>query len=124
MTPPLPLRSRDYLRHMVDASKRIELYVDGRKLEDFLSESLVQDAVLRNLEVLGEAARSFLAAVPDAAARFPSVPWRLMYVTRNRIIHGYVDINLKTIWEVATSEVSEVRAEFEAILAAWPNDLS
>ena len=88
MTPPAPIRARDYLQHMVDASKRIERYMNGRSLADLLAESLVQDAVLRNLEVLGEAAKLFLQALPDAEARFPSVPWRLMAVTRNRIFMG------------------------------------
>ena len=112
------------MQHMVDASKRIELYVNQKNQEQFLSQTLVQDAVIRNIEILGEAAKNLMALVPDASAQFPSIPWKAMYVTRNRITHGYFTINLKTIWQVATVEVPEVREKLELCLAEWPANLT
>ena len=117
------LRARDYIQHMVDASKRIELYINLKTQDAFLSEPLVQDAVIRNIEILGEAAKNLMGVLPDASTQFPSVPWKAMYVTRNRITHGYFTINLKTIWEVGTVEVPVVREKLELCLAAWPANL-
>ena len=58
------LRVSDYLGHMLDAIKQIQIYVRGKSSEDFLSDRLLQDGVVRNFEILGEAARKILDAAP------------------------------------------------------------
>jgi uncharacterized protein with HEPN domain len=65
----------EYLRDMLDFCQRIEQYTAGMSIDDFLANSLVQDAVTRNVEMIGEAARQLLEVEPDMPTRFPSIPF-------------------------------------------------
>jgi uncharacterized protein with HEPN domain len=60
---------------MLDAVNQIQTYTRGKSREDFLSDRLLQDGVVRNIEILGEASRNLLSSVPDSAARFPGIPF-------------------------------------------------
>jgi uncharacterized protein with HEPN domain len=94
------LRAREYLVHMLDAVGQIQQYVSGKGSEDFLSDRLLQDGIVRNFEILGEASRNFLNAVPDAAARFNGIPFAAIYGMRNQLSHGYFAIDLDVVWKV------------------------
>lgn len=83
-----PLRARDYLGHMLDAVGRIQSYTRGKSPDDFLSDQLLQDGVVRNIEILGEASRNLLASVPNAAEKFPGIPFAAIYAMRNQLSHG------------------------------------
>lgn len=111
------LRVPDYLEHMLDAISRIQDYVSqvGNERE-FQSNHLVQDAVVRNLEVLGEAAQNIKVADPDFARRNSEVPWDLIYGMRNRIIHGYFDINLEVVWQTVNSDLPTLYNQIETLL--------
>lgn len=79
--------SRVYLQDMLEAIQRILTYVDGLDYEAFRYDFKTQDAVLRNLEVFGEAAKR----IPDEIiTRYPDLPWRIMARTRDRLIHHYL----------------------------------
>lgn len=117
-------RARDYVEHMLDACIQIQTYIAGKTEADFLSDGLLQDGVVRRLEILGEASRQLRDVLPDAEARFPSIPFRTMYATRNQLIHGYIFVNYGVIWGVAHDEIPPMRASLEAILASWPSDLT
>ena len=83
-----------------------------------------QDAIIRNIEILGEASHQLLDVLPDAQDRFPSIPFAVMYVTRNRILHGYASTKPQVIYEVATREIPDVRSAVETTLANWPSDVT
>lgn len=117
-------RPKQYIEDLLLFSRRIQSYVAGKTLEEFLASTLIQDAVVRNIEVLGEASRQLVEVCPTIEQRLPTLPLRAMYVTRNRLIHGYASLRLQTIWEVATREIPGVVSEVEAILSAWPDDLA
>jgi len=117
-------RARDYVEHMLQACERIQEYVQGRNEPEFLAHPMLQDAVIRHLSVLGEASRQLLDVLPDAPARFPQIPFRTIYATRNRLIHGYVELNLSLIWEITQSDLPPLRSGLEQALAQWPSDLS
>ena len=112
------------MQDMLDRANRIERYLEGKTEVDFFADLMVQDAGLRNVEVLGEAARQILDALPDASIRFPAVPFRTMYLTRNRLIHGYDSLRLSTVWELASRDIPPLRSALESILSNWPKDLS
>lgn len=78
-------RIPDYLGHILEAIRRIEEYTEDLTEAAFLAHEQVQDAVIRNIEIMGEAARRIDRRYPDFASQHPEVPWGEMYVMRNRV---------------------------------------
>jgi len=109
------LRAHDYLAHMLSAVRQIETYTAGKSAEDFLADRMLQDAVIRNVEVLGEAARNLLRACPEAASKFPRIPFAAIYAMRNQLSHGYFTIDPDLVWKVIERDVPELRRELETL---------
>lgn len=102
-----------YLRHIRDAITRIEKYTaQGRKA--FFEDSMVQDAVIRNLEVIGEAVRSL---PPELKRRHPEIPWRSITALRNVLIHEYFGVDLEIVWRVVQRRIPTLKRHVEAMLA-------
>jgi len=110
------LRAPDYAGHMIQACDRILQYTSGMTHERFMADSMVQDAVLRNIEILGEATRNLLECMPNLQATYPDVPWLDIYAMRNRVTHAYFFINLELVWKVAIGNVPELRKQIEKVL--------
>lgn len=100
------LRAVDYVGHMLDAIHQIQNYTAGLDESDFLNTRLVQDAVVRNIEILGEAAQNVRKHAADIANAHPEVPWQDIYGMRNRLAHGYFDVNLHAVWQVVVRELA------------------
>jgi uncharacterized protein with HEPN domain len=94
-----PLRIPEYLRHILDAIDRATGYVAGLDLVAFESDTRTQDAVIRSIEVIGEAANKARLADPDFATGHSHIPWDVMYGMRNRIVHDYFEIDLAIVWQ-------------------------
>jgi uncharacterized protein with HEPN domain len=77
---------------------------------------MVQDAVLRNIEILGEATRNLMECLPDLQANHPQIPWIDIYAMRNRVAHGYFFINFELVWTVATVNIPELRQQIATVL--------
>lgn len=101
MIPAKPL-----LRHILDAIERIEEYVRAGK-EAFLADKMVQDAVIRNFEVIGEAAKGLPSEVRD---RHASVPWKQIAGMRDFLIHVYFGVNLDTVWRTVEYDLPGLKA--------------
>src|SRR3972149_1512062 len=102
-----------YLKHILDAIARIESYTgQGRKA--FLQNTMVQDAVIRNLEVIGEAVRQLPA---DLRQRYPHIPWRSITALRNVLIHEYFGVDLEIVWRVVQRRIPTLRRHVEGLLA-------
>jgi uncharacterized protein with HEPN domain len=102
-----------YLRHIIDAFLQIERYTNGVTYEEFLSSRLLQDAVIRQPEVMGEAARSLSA---DLQNEYPAIPWRQMISLRNRMIHAYFNVNLQIIWEIIQGDIPNLKQDMMRVL--------
>ena len=113
-----PLREREYLAHMLDAVGQIQQYARHKTAEDFLSDRLLQDGVVRNFEVLGEASRNLLDSVPDASKKFPGIPFAAIYGMRNQLSHGYFAIDLDVVWKVIERDIPSLRKELETAITA------
>jgi uncharacterized protein with HEPN domain len=102
-----------YLRHIRDAIARIGKYTaQGRNA--FFDDSMVQDAVIRNLEVIGEAVRSL---PPELKRRHPEIPWRSITALRNVLIHEYFGVDLEIVWRVVQRRIPTLKRHVEALLA-------
>lgn len=115
---PHALRERDFLLHMFDAVGQIRLYMTGKTAEDFLSDRLLQDGVVRNFEILGEAAKNLLDALPEASTKYPGIPFAAIYGMRNQLSHGYFVIDLDVVWKVIERDIPSPRKELEAAIAS------
>ena len=103
---------RPYLSHIADAIAAIDTYVAGGR-ETFLRERLIQDAVVRNFEIIGEAASRLSPAQREDSA----VPWARIIAFRNRLIHGYWSIDLHLVWDVIEHELPTLKVVVDRMLA-------
>jgi uncharacterized protein with HEPN domain len=99
------LRIPDYLEHILSAIKRIERHVTDLDEFGFLQSELLQDAVVRNIEVIGEAANNIQQVDPCFAASHAEVPWQAMYAMRNRLSHGYDKIDFEMVWKTVCNDL-------------------
>lgn len=113
-------RLNDYLDHIVRAIERIGRYTAGIDEAAFLASELVQDAVIRNIEILGEAANKVLNAAPDFAARHNDIPWQVMYTMRNRVSHGYDKVDLSIVWNTVEHDLPALLDRIQAAKASLP----
>jgi uncharacterized protein with HEPN domain len=91
-----------YLEDMHEAMRRIRNYTDGLTFDEFTSSTLKMDAVIRNLEIIGEASKN----VPDSLKnKYPEIPWRSMYGLRNYMVHEYFGIDYDNIWKIIKVEL-------------------
>lgn len=102
-------RIEDILR----AIEKIEDYLRGLTLNQFKKNELVVDAVVRNLEIIGEASKN----IPSHIRRsYSGIPWNLMYGMRNILIHEYFGIDLKIVWHTAKKNLPPLQKQLEMIL--------
>ena len=111
------LRLRDYLRHIELAIERIRRYLAGMVRTSFLANEEKQDAVIRNIEIIGEAAQSIRRRHPDFAARHPEIPWGGIYGMRNAIAHGYFIVDLDVVWKTVCEELPTLAEQVGALYA-------
>lgn len=98
-------RDPDYLADICEAMRRIAQYTARMTYEGFLRGTIVQDAVVRNLTIIGEATKRLS---PDFRRAHPTIPWRNMAGMRDRLTHDYFGINYDIVWAVAHDEVPKM----------------
>lgn len=103
---------RLYLTEILSAAERAIGYcVDGRAA--FFADPKTQDAVVRTIEIIGEASKQLSEATRQAS---PDIPWAKIARTRDRLIHGYYNVDLEIIWEIVQTELPRLRAAVAAVL--------
>ncbi len=104
---------RLYVNDILESINRIDNYTADFGYDDFIKNDLVRDAVLRNLEVIGEAAKS----IPDdVREEYSDVPWKRIIGLRNIVIHEYFGVDFENIWKIIKENIPEVKPYIERIL--------
>jgi uncharacterized protein with HEPN domain len=102
----------DYLDDILDGVEKIKRYTREMTYEEFVDDSKTVDAVLRNFEVIGEAAKN----VPDEIRQeYDDVPWSEMTGMRDKLIHGYATVELQIVWTTIQEEVPSLGAQIESV---------
>ena len=110
-----PQRLPDYLNHILEAIERIEEYVSELDEMEFLGNKLVQDAVVRNFEVIGEASNNIEKRFPEFVAAHPELPLTSAYQMRNAVAHGYFQVDFEILWKTIQRDLSDLHTKVEAI---------
>ena len=106
----------DYLRHISEAIARIQRYVDDIELVGFLQNELVQDGVIRNLEIIGEASRNIEKHFPEFANQNEDVPFYIAYEMRNALAHGYFKVDLEVVWNTIEQDLPGFEASVTSLI--------
>ncbi|MFN8474789.1 MAG: DUF86 domain-containing protein [Anaerolineae bacterium] len=103
----------DYLNDILDAIEKSEQFVHGMTYEEFRQDDKTVFAVVRALEIVGEATKQI---PPSVRADYAEIPWREMAGMRDKLIHDYFGVNLLVVWKTATEDMPTLRPLLEAIL--------
>ena len=109
------LRISEYLGHILQAIQRIGSYTDDMSEVAFLENKMVQDAVIRNIEILGEAARNIERYHPEFASKHSEIPWEDIYLMRNRVAHGYFSVDFEIVWKSIQKDLPELQQQISKL---------
>lgn len=115
-------RARDNLLHMLESLDRIRLYTSGLSYEQFFASQLVQDAVVRNIAIVGEGAKQLMDVAPEFSRTHPEIPFAQVYGMRNRVIHGYSTGGPITVWDSVQVDAPELRRQIASVVATLPEE--
>ncbi|KHG39078.1 MULTISPECIES: DUF86 domain-containing protein [Nostocales] len=103
---------RLYLSNIQECIERIEEYTKGGK-EEFMQTKMIQDAVIRNFEIIGEATKRLS---PELRSKYSDVPWQQMAGLRDVLIHDYLKVNLNLVWQIIEQNLSDLKRQVTAIM--------
>ena len=98
---------------MLDAINLIESYLQNKDYKDFKNNRMLQDAVIREIEIIGEAAKNVSA---DFRKKYPDIPWRSIAGMRDKLIHGYFGVDLGAVWDTAIKDLPRLKRMLMSIL--------
>jgi uncharacterized protein with HEPN domain len=107
-----------YLRHILDAIFKTQEYLEGLDEAAFKRNSLVQDGVIRQIEIIGEATKRLS---PDLRRLYPRIPWDDIACMRDKLIHDYFGVDIEKVWLTATEDLPMLKTEIRQILTAQSN---
>ena len=103
---------KDFLYDIQEAIRRIKAYTHEMTYKEFLADTRTQDAVIRNVEIIGEATKKLSIRLRK---RYSSVPWKEMAGARDRLIHHYFGVDLEVVWQIVIAELSDLALQIEKI---------
>jgi uncharacterized protein with HEPN domain len=107
-------RLQDYLDHILEAIARIDRYTAPLSEAEFLKDELIQDAVIRNIEIIGEACRNIEIHAPEFAKANPQLPLAFAYQMRNAVAHGYFQVDFEIVWKTVKNDLPQLARQIQA----------
>jgi uncharacterized protein with HEPN domain len=112
-----PERVEDYLEHIALAIQRATKYIeDSGGVTAFRQSQRDQDAVIRNIEMIGEAARQIQENMPEFVTAHPELPWIEMRGMRNKVIHGYFNVDVNVVWDTVKDDLPRLKQQVDDLL--------
>lgn len=106
-------RDFEFLSDIAEAARRISGYAGEMTYDQFLGDLKTQDAIVRNLEIIGEAAKNISSEIK---AKYPSIPWKDLAGARDRLIHHYFGVNYDVVWVIISKELPDVIRSIDDII--------
>ncbi|MFT4152709.1 DUF86 domain-containing protein [Parafilimonas sp.] len=101
------------VQDMIDAAEKIFVYTKGFSFEQFCTDSKTSDAVIRNFEIIGEAASRISESLKE---KYPDIEWHKIRGFRNRIVHDYIDIDYEIVWQIKETYLIELLMQLRKIV--------
>ncbi|GAB7548980.1 HepT-like ribonuclease domain-containing protein [Cupriavidus sp. 8B] len=105
----------DYLEHILEAIDRIARYTEDMDEVVFLGSEMAQDAVIRNIEIIGEASHNIEEHHPDFATAHPELPLAFAYQMRNAVAHGYFKVDLEIVWKTIQNDLPGLKQQVKTL---------
>jgi uncharacterized protein with HEPN domain len=102
-----------YLDHILDCFSKILQYIGDTNFEDFSRDEEKQDAVMRKIEVAGEATKRLSSELRE---QYQHIPWKAIAGMRDKLIHDYFDVDIETVWETAVVDIPRLIPEIEIVI--------
>lgn len=109
-----PLKDRERLEHMLSAINRILRYTKGKTFQDLVDDDMMYYAVVKNIEIIGEAANMLTG---DFQTSHQETPWKMVKGMRNYIVHEYFQIDSAVVWDVVSNELTTLRSQIERYIS-------
>jgi len=87
---------------------KVKEYISGMGYNEFIHDHKTQDAVIRNIEIIGEAVKKLS---PETKEKYTKIPWKIIAGTRDRLMHGYFGVNIDIVWEIATIDIPQMEQD-------------
>jgi uncharacterized protein with HEPN domain len=101
-----------YIEHILDCIRKIKEFTTGLSLKDFSVNELVQDAVIRNIEIIGEASKKISS---DTKQIYYEIPWKEIAGMRDKLIHDYLGVDVEVVWRTITEDIPTLEKQIKEI---------
>ena len=109
----MPKEPKEYLRHIIDECSYLIAVSNKLEFDAFLENETLKRAVVRSLEIIGEATKKI---PPDFKVTWNSIPWKNMAGMRDRLIHDYIGVNYAIVWDVIINKIPDLHKQISAVL--------
>lgn len=117
----MPRENEDYLKDLLDAVEKIQNFIRDLEFEDFKGDDKTKFAVIRGLEIIGEATKH---VSEEVRIKYPEVPWKEMAGMRDILAHDYFGVDEETVWLTAKEKIPQLKPSIEKILVEMSNEKS